>query len=77
MLVVKLLSPEGISVASNSGAMLDMDCESIDDSFQHDDSVTDDNDYIISTNESQVCRASVQPTQCATGMFMLKIIRNF
>ena len=76
MLVVKLLSPEGISVGSNTGTVLDMVCESIDDSFQHDDSVTEDNDYIISTNESQVRWVSVQCAQCATGMFILKVIHN-
>ena len=51
--VGKLLSPEGVAVASNAAAVLDMDCENVDESFQH-DSVTEDNDYIISTNESQV-----------------------
>ena len=54
MFKVKLLSPEGISLAANNApSVLDMDCESVDDSYQHDE-VTEDNDYIITTNESQV-----------------------
>ena len=54
MFKVKLLSPEGISLAANNApSVLDMDCECVDDSYQHDE-VTEDNDYIITTNESQV-----------------------
>ena len=54
MFKVKLLSPEGISLAANNApSVLEMDCESVDDSYQHDE-VTEDNDYIITTNESQV-----------------------